>query len=40
MRREFEGMRDDVAALLRPDDAAEWNTRMNRYLDRFTPGNH
>lgn len=35
MRSEFEGLRDDVAKSLQPDDATEWNKRMNRYLDRF-----
>lgn len=37
IRKEFEGMRDDVAKLLRPDDAAEWNKKINRYLEKFAP---
>lgn len=37
MFSEFEGMRDDVAELLQPKDAAEWNKRMNYYLEKFAP---
>lgn len=35
--REFEDMRDDVAKLLQPQDAVEWNKRINYYLEKFAP---
>lgn len=36
MWSEFEGLRDDVAKILNPDDAAEWNRHMGWYIEKFS----